>query len=116
MDGTCLRFDVALAGAYTLSYTDNAGFLIFLVFLLVLTALIAGGYPSFYITSFEPVSILKGKAKIWRHQLVYPDLLGGQFVISLLAIIMGVAFYNNGEYQKNYDLGFATHGVISAPG
>jgi ABC-type antimicrobial peptide transport system permease subunit len=35
-------------------------------------------------------------------------------VISLLAIIMGVAFYQNGNYQRDYDLGFATHGVISA--
>jgi ABC-type antimicrobial peptide transport system permease subunit len=26
---------------------------------------------------------------------------------------MGVAFYQNGEYQRNYDLGFATHGAIS---
>ena len=26
---------------------------------------------------------------------------------------MGVAFYNNGQYQKDYDLGFATQGVIS---
>jgi hypothetical protein len=26
---------------------------------------------------------------------------------------MGVAFYRNGEYQKDYDLGFATHGAIS---
>jgi hypothetical protein len=40
--------------------------------------------------------------------------LGGQFVISLLAIVMGVAFYLNGQFQKNYDLGFATSGVISA--
>ena len=39
--------------------------------------------------------------------------MGGQFLISLLGIIFGVAFYNNGQYQKNYDLGFATHGVIS---
>ena len=98
----------------TLSYTEHAGFLIFLGLLLVLTALIAGGYPSFYITSFEPVSILKGKAKFGGTNWFTRVLLGGQFVISLLAIIMGVAFYNNGEYQKNYDLGFATHGVISA--
>jgi len=41
-------------------------------------------------------------------------MLGGQFVISLLAIIMGVAFYQHGEFKKNYDLGFAKHGVISA--
>jgi ABC-type antimicrobial peptide transport system permease subunit len=97
-----------------LSYTENSGFLLFLVGLLTVTALIAGSYPSFYITSFEPVSILKGKAKFGGTNWFTRILLGGQFVISLLAIIMGVAFYLNGQYQKNYDLGFATSGVISA--
>ncbi len=97
-----------------LSYSENAGFLLFLVVLLVITALVAGSYPSFYITSFEPVSILKGKAKFGGTNWFTRFLLGGQFVISLLSIIMGVAFYMNGQYQKNYDLGFATSGVVSA--
>jgi ABC-type antimicrobial peptide transport system permease subunit len=97
-----------------LSYTENIGFLLFLVLLLIITALIAGSYPAFYITAFEPVSILKGKAKFGGTNWFTRILLGGQFVISLLSIIMGVAFYNNGVYQKNYDLGFATSGVISA--
>jgi ABC-type antimicrobial peptide transport system permease subunit len=96
-----------------LRYSENIGFLVFLFVLLLFTALIAGGYPSFYITSFEPVSILKGRAKFGGTNWFTRFLLGGQFVISILSIIMGVAFYNNGEYQKNYDLGFATKGVIS---
>jgi len=97
-----------------LSYAENIGLLLFIVLLLLATALIAGSYPSFYITSFEPVSILKGKAKFGGTNWFTRILLGGQFVISLLAIIMGVAFYQNGNYQRDYDLGFATHGVISA--
>jgi len=96
-----------------LSYTENAGFLLFLVALLVITALVAGSYPSFYITSIEPVSILKGKAKFGGTNWFTRILLGGQFVISLLSIIMGFAFYQNGQYQKNYDLGFDTKGVVS---
>jgi len=98
----------------SLSYTENLGMLLFLFALLVITAIIAGSYPAFYITSFEPVSILKGKAKFGGTSWFTRFLLGGQFVISLLGIIMGVAFYNNGKYQSNYDLGFAKHGIISA--
>ncbi|NOT76767.1 MAG: FtsX-like permease family protein [Cyclobacteriaceae bacterium] len=96
-----------------LSYTENIGFLLFLAGLLVLTAIIAGAYPSFYITSFEPVSILKGKSKFGGTSWFTRILLGGQFVISLTMLITGLAFYRNGHYQKEYDMGFASHGVIS---
>jgi putative ABC transport system permease protein len=96
-----------------LSYTENAGFLLFLAGLLVVTAIIAGSYPSFYVTSFEPVSILKGTVKFGGTSWFTRILLGGQFVISLTMLITGLAFYQNGQYQKNYDLGFATHGVIT---
>jgi ABC-type antimicrobial peptide transport system permease subunit len=98
---------------FTANYADNIGAVLFLFGLLFITALIAGGYPAFYITAFEPVSILKGKTRFGGTNWFTRILLGGQFVISVLSIIMGVAFYRNGEYQQNYDLGFATHGAIS---
>jgi ABC-type antimicrobial peptide transport system permease subunit len=97
-----------------LSYTESAGFILFLIGLLVVTAIIAGSYPSFYITSYEPVSVLKGTVKFGGTNWFTRMLLGGQFVISLLAVIMSIAFYNNGKYQQAYDLGFAKSGVISA--
>lgn len=96
-----------------LTYADNIGFILFLFGLLLITALIAGGYPSMYVTSFEPVSILKGKARFGGTNWFTRILLCSQFTISLLSIIMGVAFYRNGEYQRDYDMGFATKGIIS---
>jgi putative ABC transport system permease protein len=56
---------------------------------------------------------LKGKARFGGTNWFTRILLGGQFVISLVSIIMSVAFYQNGNDQRDYDLGFATHGVIS---
>lgn len=97
-----------------LSYMENASFLFFLMALLMVTAIVAGSYPALYITSFEPVSILKGKARFGGTNWFTRILLGGQFVISLLAIILGIAFYNNGKYQNEYDLGFSKRGIISA--
>ncbi len=96
-----------------LNYAENALFILFLVGLLLVSALIAGGYPSVYITAFEPVTILKGKTKFGGTNWFTRILLGLQFSISLLTIIFAVAFYRNAEYQKAYDLGFSTTGVIS---
>lgn len=96
-----------------LNYSENAGILIFIFSLLVITAIIAGSYPSFYITSFEPVGILKGKLKIGGTNWFTRVLLCLQFIISLMGIVMGIGFIENAEYQKDYDLGYATSGVIS---
>ncbi|MEZ4947546.1 MAG: FtsX-like permease family protein [Cyclobacteriaceae bacterium] len=96
-----------------LSYTDNAGMLLFLFCLLIITGLLAGGYPAFYVTSFEPINILKGKTQLGGSNWLSRSLLAAQFSISLVTIVFAVAFYHNAQYQKNYDLGFLTTGVIS---
>jgi putative ABC transport system permease protein len=95
-------------------YMDNPGFLIFLIGTLVFTALIAGAYPAFYISHFEPVSILKGKLKFGGTNLFTRILLGLQYSISLLAIIFAIAFYQNSVYQRNFDIGFNPNNVIIA--
>jgi ABC-type antimicrobial peptide transport system permease subunit len=97
----------------TLSYTDNIMFFAFLVILLLFTAIIAGTYPAFYITSFKPVAILKGKTKFGGTNWFTRTLLTFQFAISLLCMICGVAFIRNASYQRDYDIGYAKDGIIT---
>ncbi|MCU0419282.1 MAG: ABC transporter permease [Cyclobacteriaceae bacterium] len=97
-----------------LDYSENATFLIFLIALLLITAIIAGGYPSVYVTSFEPVSILKGTARFGGTNWFTRSLLFGQFIISILCVVFSIGFYRNGHYQREYDLGFDRHGIIAA--
>jgi len=95
-----------------LTYLNNLGFFGFLIVLLIATGLVAGSYPAFYISRFEPTSILKGTAKFGGAGAVPKMLLGLQYFISLLAIIMGIAFVQNAKYQEQIDLGFDMDGVI----
>jgi putative ABC transport system permease protein len=95
-------------------YLDNPGFLMFLIGTLVFTAVVAGAYPAFYISHFEPVSILKGKLKFGGTNFFTRILLGLQYSISLLAIIFAIAFYQNSVYQRNFDIGFNPNNVIIA--
>jgi ABC-type antimicrobial peptide transport system permease subunit len=97
-----------------LSYTDNFYFFVFLIILLLFTGFIAGIYPAFYITSFKPVAILKGKMKFGGTNWFTRTLLTFQFSISLLCIISGVAYIRNAQYQRDYNLGYAKNGVIIA--
>lgn len=98
----------------TSHYVDNPGFLIFLISVLLFTALVAGGYPAFYISHFEPVSILKGKLKLGGTNYFTRILLALQYSISLAAIIFAIAFYGNSLYQRDFDIGFDQNGVIIA--
>ncbi|MEX1240877.1 MAG: ABC transporter permease [Cyclobacteriaceae bacterium] len=98
----------------TSHYQDNLEFLFFMIGILLFTALIAGGYPAFYISHFEPVSILKGKLKFGGTNYFTRILLGLQYAISLVAVIFAIAFYGNSLYQRDFDLGFDQKGVILA--
>ncbi len=95
-------------------YLDNPGFLIFVIGILSFTALLSGGYPAFYVSKFEPVSILKGKLKFGGTNLFTRILLALQYAFSLIGIIFAFAFYSNSLYQRDFDLGFNQKGVIVA--
>ncbi|MEQ8245829.1 ABC transporter permease [Fulvivirga sp.] len=96
-----------------LSFDQNINFYLFLIGVLTFTGVIAGSYPAFYVTSFEPASILKGTSKFGGVNKMTNVLLTLQFSISLIAIILGVVFYQNAIYQKELDYGYDLKGAIS---
>ena len=95
-----------------LDYLSNINFLGFMFLLLIVTGLLAGSYPAFYISSFEPTSILKGTFKFGGTNWVTKFLLFAQFVITILAITSAVGFIQNAKYQQEFDLGFSTENVV----
>jgi putative ABC transport system permease protein len=95
-------------------YLDNPTFLFFIFGVLVFTALAAGSYPAFYISKFEPVTILKGKQQFGGTNYFTRILLAMQFGISLIAIVSAIGFIQNAQYQRHYDLGFDIRGSLIA--
>lgn len=98
----------------SLSLTENIDFLGFLVALLFFAGIIAGSYPAFYVSGFQPSSILRGSVKFSGTNPFTRILLTLQYAISLVAIISGFVFTQNADYQKNYDMGFSMESVVYA--
>jgi ABC-type antimicrobial peptide transport system permease subunit len=96
----------------TASYIDNPAFLLFMIGVLLFAALIAGAYPAFYISKFQPTSILKGTLKFGGTSVFSLILQTMQFAICLVGIVSGFAFTENARYQRDFDMGFDRSGLV----
>lgn len=96
-------------------YLDNWPFFTALAGLIIVTALLAGGYPAVYISSFRPIQVLRDRVQLGGMNWFTKSLLVVQFSISLAAVIFALAFYFNSRYQREFDLGYTYHGVIQVP-
>ncbi|MDX2046236.1 MAG: FtsX-like permease family protein, partial [Chitinophagaceae bacterium] len=88
------------------NYLSDAGLVIFLAFILLGATLLAGFYPAFYISRFNPTAIFRGSVKFGGTNLFSRLMLGLQLSIAIITVVAGIAFARNGEYQRNYDFGY----------
>ena len=69
--------------------------------------LLAGIYPAFVLTSFKPVTVLKGRfATGTKGIMLRKALVVSQFTISIALIIATIVVYNQMSYMRSQDLGF----------
>lgn len=106
----------ALAGArLDTAQLFRPGFLALMSGVFALVILVAGGYPAWQMSKFNPVEVLKGRIMMKRPGVLRSSLIVVQFAMSSLLICCSIIAVQQVGYLRERPLGFQKEQVISIP-
>lgn len=90
-----------------IQFADEPGLLWWIAALVLITGLLAGLYPAFYLSAFKPISIIKGKiVSRFSAASLRKGLVVFQFTISVCLVVSAIIIWQQLHYLKTQELGF----------
>jgi putative ABC transport system permease protein len=109
----CLPLFNDLANKKIIIPWSNSYFVLSSLAFVIVTSILAGSYPALYLSSFNPVKVLKGTFKAGRlASLPRKVMVVFQFSISIVLIIATVVVFQQIQHAKDRPVGFDREGII----
>jgi putative ABC transport system permease protein len=101
----------------SLSISNGSWLIPSLALTAIITAFLAGIYPAFVLSSFNPIKVLKGNLQAaGRNINLRSGLVVFQFCISIILIVCTAVVYNQLSYIQQKSLGYNKEQVLILPG
>src|SRR5204863_7510901 len=112
----CLPAFNALTGKQILLPASQPVFWIYLAALIIVTGFVAGSYPAVFLSSLNPVRILKTSLKFsWSALFFRKALVVFQFTLSIVLIVSMIVTYRQMQYVQAKNLGYDRENLIYVP-
>jgi putative ABC transport system permease protein len=109
-------FNMIVNKDLVLSISDTPDIFLFIVAIAFILGIISGSYPAFYLSAFQPSSILKGTRRSrGGNKLLRQVLVICQFTVSAIMISGTIIVISQLFFLKNKDMGFNKENIIVAP-
>jgi putative ABC transport system permease protein len=105
-------FNSLMGLSLELNILENPSILLIIIGIIFITAVLAGAYPAFYLSSFSPAKVLKGDQRSGKAGL-RKVLTVFQFGIATFLVIGTIIVFQQMSFMKNASLGFQREHVIS---
>ncbi|MEJ0054286.1 MAG: ABC transporter permease [Bacteroidota bacterium] len=95
------------------SYITQMPVMVGLIVIILVTGILGGSYPAFYLSSFSPVSVLKGKLSGKGGNSAFRKfLVVVQFGLSIFMLVSTLVVFDQLQFLRNKDLGFNKENVV----
>ncbi|MDZ4810344.1 MAG: ABC transporter permease [Bacteroidota bacterium] len=93
---------------------DNPQFWMLTMLFILVTGLLSGSYPALYLSSFQPLKVLKGTFRVGRFASIPRKVLVvTQFTVSVMLIIGTIIVYQQIQFAKSRPIGYTQNGLIN---
>lgn len=115
VEGLLPFFNTLVSKKLTVDYSDPIVWGMAIVFIL-LTGVASGSYPAFFLSSFRPMAVLKGKLGTGSQgTLPRKVMVTMQFFFSIGLLISTVVIYSQISYIRNREIGYDKNNLLKVP-